>query len=343
MPTKNNNIIKYNQGENSIKLPFAIYADLECLVEKMSTCQNNPNESSTTEINKHTPSGYSIFTYCSFDQTKNKLGHYRGKDCMKKFCKDLREHATRIINCEKKKMIPLTTEEKIYHNEQEIYYICKSDKKNYKVRDHCHYTGKYRGAAHNMCNLRYKIPKEIPIVFHNGSTYDYNFIIKELVKEFDGNFECLGENTGKYITFSVPIKKKIENKNTEITYNIKFIDSYRFMSMPLSKLIDNLSEGIHNNKCADYKSCLDYIKTKNEKLILKGFNCEQYYKKKFNKKLIKRFTSTYEFCNKDFNKFILLLRKGVYPYEYMDNWERFNETSLPNKESFYSNGKYRRH
>ena len=94
---------------------------------------------------------------------------------------------------------------------------------------------------------------------------------------------------------------------------------------------------IHNNKCADCKSCLDYIKTKNEKLILKCFNCETYYRKKINKELIKRFKSTYEFCNKYLNKFILLLRKGVYPYVYMDNWERFNETSLPNKESFYSN------
>ena len=107
--------------------------------------------------------------------------------------------------------------------------------------------------------------------------------------------------------------------------------------MLLSKLIDNLSEGIHNNKCADCESCLYYIKTKNEKLIFKCFNCKQYYKKKFNKELIKRFPSTYEFCNKDLNKFILLLRKGVHLYEYMDNWERFNESSLPSKESFYSN------
>ena len=209
---------------------------------------------------------------------------------MKKFCKDLREHATKILNYEKKKMIPLTTEEKIYHNGQEIYYICKKefDKKNYKVSDHCHYTGKYREAAHNICNLRYKILKEIPVLFHNRSTYDYHFIIKELVKEFDGNFECLGENTEKYITFSIPLKKKIENKDIEITYKIKFIDSYRFMSSSLSKLVHNLSEGIHNNKCVDCKSCLDYIKTKNEKLILKCFNSEQYYKKKFNKELIKR-------------------------------------------------------
>ena len=91
------------------------------------------------------------------------------------------------------------------------------------------------------------------------------------------------------------------------------------MSSSLSKLADNLSEGIHNKKCVNCKSCLDYIKTKNEKLILKCFNCEQYYKTKFNKELIKRIKSTYEFCNKDLNRFILLLRKGVYSYEYMDN------------------------
>ena len=105
MPTKNNNIIKYNHGEKSVKLPFVIYADLECLLEKMSTCINNPNESSTTKINKHVPSGYSIFTHCSFNETKNKLNYYRGKDCMKKFSKDLREHASKIMNYEKKKMI----------------------------------------------------------------------------------------------------------------------------------------------------------------------------------------------------------------------------------------------
>ena len=128
MPTKDNNIIRYNQGEKSIKLPFVIYADLECLLEKMSVCQNNPNESSTTEINnKHTPSGHSIFTHCSFDQTRNKLNHYRGKDCMKKFCKDLREHATKIINYEKKKMIPLTTEKKnIIMNKKFVIYARKN-------------------------------------------------------------------------------------------------------------------------------------------------------------------------------------------------------------------------
>ena len=101
---------------------------------------------------------------------------------MKKFCKDLRQHETKIINYEKKDMIPLTKKEEENHNNQKVCYICKKEfdtndttessslerKKNYKVRYHCHYTGKYRGDAHNMCNLRYKVPKEIPIVFHNG-------------------------------------------------------------------------------------------------------------------------------------------------------------------------------
>ena len=91
------------------------------------------------------------------------------------------------------------------------------------------------------------------------------------------------------------------------------------MSSSLSKLVDNLSEGIHNNKCSACESNLDYIKIRNEKLLLKCFNCNSYYKKKFNKDLIKKFKNAYSFCNNDLNEFILLLRKGVYPYEYIDS------------------------
>ena len=108
MPNEDNKIIKYNQREKSIKSPFISYADLESLLEKISTCYNNLEESSTTEINKHTPSGYFLLTYCSFDKTKNKLDYYLDHDCMNSFCIDLREHATKIINYEKKNMIPLT-------------------------------------------------------------------------------------------------------------------------------------------------------------------------------------------------------------------------------------------
>ena len=103
MPNENNKISKYNHGVKSMKTQFIIYADLECLLEKMSTCHNNPKKSSNTKINKHTPSAYSLFTHCSFDKERNNLSHYRGGDSIKKFCKDLREHTTKIINYEKKK------------------------------------------------------------------------------------------------------------------------------------------------------------------------------------------------------------------------------------------------
>ena len=186
-------------------------------------------------------------------------------------------------------MIPLTEKEEENYINQKVCYICKKEfnnndmadssslerTKNYKVRDHCHYTGKYRGAAHNICNLKYKVPKEIPVVFHNGSTYDYHFIIKELVKEFEGNFECLDENTEKYIRFSVPLKKKIENESIEINYKIKFIDSYRFMATSLSKLVDNLTEDIHGDKRVDCKSDLSYMKVIDEALGFRCFNCKK--------------------------------------------------------------------
>ena len=181
------------------------------------------------------------------------------------------------------------------------------------------------------------MPKNIPVIFHNRSTNDYHFIIKELANEFDGNFECLGENTERYITFSVPIKKKIENKNIDITYKIKFIDSFRFMATSLSKLVDNLTDNIHNDKCIKCKSNLCFVRAINEKLIFKCIDCEKEYEKEFNKELLERFANTYKFCDNDLDKFIMLLRKGVYPYEYIDEWDKFNEKVLPGKNSFYSN------
>ena len=120
-----------------------IHADLECLVEKMHSCQNNPEKSCTEKKIKHAPSGYSLFPNCSFD--------------------------------EKRKQTWLLQRWRLYH----------------EVRNHCHYTKKFTVAAHGICNLRYKTPKEILIVFHNGSTYDYHFIVNKLPKEFYGHLECL--------------------------------------------------------------------------------------------------------------------------------------------------------
>ena len=201
--------------------------------------------------------GYSLFTSCSFKEKNNKLDYYRGKNCLKRFCQDLKKQARSIIDFEKKEMIELTSEEQYRHYNPKYCYICQKmfskdnedkdnkeykEKNNDKVRDHCHYRGEYRGATHRICNLMYNTPREIPLAFHNGSNYDCYFKIKGLAEEFEGEFECLGENKEKYITFSVPIKKKSIKKkssdddsddddNSKTTlYRIEFIDSFRFMS-----------------------------------------------------------------------------------------------------------------
>ena len=256
----------------------------------------------------------------------------------------------KIINYEKKEMIPLTCEESKSYKEQEARHICKEkfcmdkDDENYenkrKVKDHCHYTRKFRGNAHSKCNLNYKVPKDIPIIIHNAS-YDTHFVINQLAEEFKGELSCIGENMEKYITFSVPIKKECDNGKT-ITYKLKFIDSFRFMPTSLSELVDNTS-GIFNS--IECKSCIEKIKInseccfvglKNNRLIYRCKECKEEWKRQI-EGLIQKFSSIYQFCNGNLNKFVLLLRKGVYPHEYMDSWEKFDEIALPPKEDFYSN------
>ena len=158
-------------------------------------------------------------TLLSFKSIESKNDVDRGKDCMKKFCESLREHTKQIINFEKKKMKLFTNEQQVLYENTMIYHICKEKLENKyakyekysRGRDHCHYTRKYRGAAHSnlKCNVKFNVPNGIPVVFHNLSNYDYHFILKELAEEFEGQFPCLGENTEKHITFSVSMGKKV--------------------------------------------------------------------------------------------------------------------------------------
>ena len=118
MPTEDNNILKYNNGEKSLKASFTIYANLECLLIKEQSCQNNPKEPYTERKAKHEPSGYSLSLISSFNSKENKHNVNRGRDCIEKFCKDLKELATKIINYEEKSMIPLTDNENKFNEEQ---------------------------------------------------------------------------------------------------------------------------------------------------------------------------------------------------------------------------------
>ena len=244
-------------------------------------------------------------TIWGFDHIEDKHTLHCGKDCMKKFCTSLREHTKNIIDFEKKKMLLLTKEELKPHQDAEVCYICRKrtlkkffKNKNYrKVRDYCHYTGKYRGAAHSICNLKVNVPNEIPVVFHNGhngSNYDYHFIIKELANEFEGQFQCLGENTEKYKTFSVPIEKEVTKRDKDdnesvvtISNKIKFIDSARFMESSLSNLLDNLAEGIHKIKCNDCHCFLEYESVKDNLIKYKCLSCDNDYSHKIDEEVKK--------------------------------------------------------
>ena len=200
-------------------------------------------------------------------------------------------------------MDPLTEQEIISHKNAKICFICEKpfdDDENIKVGDHCHYTGKYRGAAHNTSNLQYKIPKSIPAVFYNGSNYDFYLIITQLAKDSDGPVSCLGENTERFISFSIWFFKKIDDNKNPVGYHIKFIDSYRHMKQSLSILVDNLAE-------LD-KNLPDNV-------------------------LIQRFYNTYQLSDNNIEKFKKLLSKGVYPYEYMRSWKKFKEPVPLTKES----------
>ena len=194
-------------------------------------------------------------------------------------------------------MDPLTKAQLKKYEEASRCYICfKSfNGENPKVRDHCHYTGNYRGPAHMKCNLMYKIPPYIPIVFHNLSGYDANLFIKELASLTDGSIGIIAKNTEDYMPFSIKVEvdKYIDENRIERLKEIKlrFIDSFIFMSSSLDSLVNNLAR-------------------RGEQF----FGFEEYNE----------------------NQYKLLIKKGIYLYEYMNDWDKFKETKLPPKEVFYS-------
>ena len=296
MPTKNP-IIKYADGQYQFKVPFVIYADFESILVPVSGAPNNPEMFSTRGINVHQPSGWCMYSKFAYGKVTNPLKQYRGRDCVSKFCETIMAEAKRLYeSAPKKPMNKLTKEQNIEFITAKECHICfkKFSTKDRKVRDHCHYTGKYRGAAHSSCNLRYRIPDYIPVIFHNLAGYDAHLFIKELIKHTT-KIGVIAKTTENYISFSVKVEvdKFIDKAGNEKSKEIelRFIDSFKFMSSSLDSLVNNLAKGGHE---------------------FWGFE--------------KRSPKQKE----------LLIRKGVYPYEYMDSWDRFEEKQLPSKDEFYS-------
>ena len=194
---------------------------------------------------------------------------YRGKDCVKMFVEYTEEEVKRLYTTfPQQPMTRLTYESKREHKAAEKCDICRkgfNDQRNKKVRDHCHYTGEYRGATHNNWNLKYKIPDHIPIVFHNLSVYDAHLFIKELGRKFNkDDIRLIAENKEKYISFNVKINVKLagvkDKDGKEVYKNIqlRFIDSFRFMASSLDKLASNLCD-TSRIKCDKCKGNMELI------------------------------------------------------------------------------------
>ena len=298
MPDKDNNILKFNNFHKQQPVPFVIYADFEAITEKVQGCQPDSNKSYTEAYQRHTDCGYGYKVVCCYDDKYTKpIQIYRGEKAVYKFMENMLEEVKYCKKAMKKhfdKPLRMTKEDEDEFKKITKCHICdkKYTEKDIRVRDHCHITGKYRGSAHQECNLKLRInPEEIkiPVIFHNLRGYDSHFIMQEIGaivkkhaytkngKEIKMDINAIPNNMEKYMAFM-------------LGNHLTFIDSFQFMSSSLDKLVSNLpAEAL------------------------------KYTNKRFQKE-----------------KFNLMTRKGVYPYDYMDSFEKFNKTELPTKEEFYS-------
>ena len=200
LPNEENKFKKYNPGGKSLKMNTVIYADFESILVPNNTYSKE--NASDGVIDKHIACGYSI-NVVDNHSNRCKQTYYRGDDAISRFCKEIRAIAYEKISFYKRQMIELTLEERKEYKDATYCHIYKKvfgdKKKHRKVRDHDHYTGKDRGATHSICNLRYSAPKDIPVLFHNGTNYDFNLIITELAEEFRSELQCIPVNTNRYI------------------------------------------------------------------------------------------------------------------------------------------------
>lgn len=227
--------VQFKNFQRKQDVPFVIYADFETLLKPVHGCEPDPCCSYTAKQQLHVPAAFAYHIVCSFDENLNKFRQYRGPDCVIKFIefllKDVKEIYC-ILNTE----IPIifSEENAKAHASASKCHICNELLFFDKVRDHCHLTGCYRGAAHQYCNLRYSVPKLLPIFFHNLSGYDCHLFIKEL-GELEGNIKVIPKSKESYISFT----KFLKISDSQFA-QVRFVDSYKFLSASIAKLVNGL-------------------------------------------------------------------------------------------------------
>lgn len=236
--------IKFEHVERSMKIPFVVYADFESQLYDVHTCQPDPERSYEYAYNKHSP--ISVCAYLHFDEEFQLYAQdlpsepfiYRGSNAVTEllnFLNKVAEGVSKVYDRDEP-LLPLTPEESHQYQTASLCYLCEKPfsepMTDPKVLDHCHITGFYRGPAHNSCNLRYRVPKILPVFFHNMSGYDGHFIIPELGYN-NKEINIIPSTSEKYTTFSKKINHKI---------SLRFLDSYKFLSSGLDDLSSNLKD-----------------------------------------------------------------------------------------------------
>ena len=280
MPTKNT-VQNFQNHYKKLPIPFLVYADFECFTKPINSCQPNPNSSFTQEYQKHEPSGYCLYlkgldgikdNYKPIVYTKKS----EDDNISEKFIKHLKilTHSIYRKYYLNPKPLKLTPEEEKDFRSAKVCHICELELlvfektgEIFKVRDHCHFTGKYRGAAHNECNLKCRKPLFLPVVFHNLQGYDSHLFIKQLAN-VSGDLSRIPSTEEKYISFSKKIKVGEYfsiKKGTTISFKfeIRFIDSFKFLQTSLANLVSNLQP-------TDFKNLNRVIKENTSLLTRKG-------------------------------------------------------------------------
>ena len=358
--------IYFKNFKNKMRSPFVVYADFEGRLIPIHTCSPNEIKSFTKNYQMHKTSGFCYYIKC-FDES---ILPKDFKICVNYTAKsddeDVAQIFTEYLERDVRKIFELIEEKKETFKVYDKKNMTEMDKKDYenatnchicerefseteeedfkKVIDHCHLTGKYRGAAHNICNLKYVIPKFVPVVIHNLSGYDSHLFIKNLGKT-KGEMSCLANTDEKYISFSKKILinydcDEDEDENEKpITRTIRFIDSYKFMQCSLSGLVDNLTKCGKCESCKPGKCLKRYIKD-GKIITFNGVgNCDQCKNcKLLGSMCFSPIDKNMAETKKHFagEKLKLLLRKGVFPYDYFDRIDKLNETEIPPKEAFKS-------
>ena len=266
-----NTMLYFKNYHKQLPIPFVVYADFECFTKPMNSCSPNPKESYNYNYQKHEPSGFCFYVKGIVDKKIKPIIYTKTKedeDISKVFVKKLTEVTKGIYNdfYRRPKPLRLTRAEQKLFDEAEICHICNKELKEDKVRDHCHFTGQYRGAAHNSCNLQCRKPLVLPVIFHNLQGYDAHLFIKQLAR-LPGDLNCIPSTEEKYISFSKSIKVDEYRSNKSglmvpINFEIRFLDSFKFLQTSLANLVSNLSKEDFHNTNHVFKKNVDLLTRK---------------------------------------------------------------------------------